>query len=194
MMDRMPGLHEGPPGEFLFDFDDFERLARQGRFDGHRIELIEGKFIEMTPIGDDHGTVSASVTGALYSALKATGLMPPFRVSTHGTVKIGNRSAPEPDVSVSRNKPTSTYAEHTDSVLVVEVSVSTVSSDLRIKQPLYAKALIPEFWMVEVHDRCVRVFRDPREDGTWGEETVVTEGAIRPLFAPSIQITLADLF
>ena len=76
---------------------------------------------------------------------------------------------------------------------MIEVSVSTRDNDLTIKRPLYARAGIPEFWIVEPEARLIRVFRDPRPDGSWGDETVVTDGTVTPLFSDQVHLTLAEL-
>ncbi|MBU2116002.1 MAG: Uma2 family endonuclease, partial [Alphaproteobacteria bacterium] len=60
--------------------------------------------------------------------------------------------------------------------------------------PLYARAGIPELWIVEPSARLVRVFRDPRPDGSWGDEAVVTEGVVAPLFSDQVRVDLAELF
>ena len=86
------------------------------------------------------------------------------------------------------------YAEASDAVLLVEVSISTRADDLKIKMPMYARAGVPEAWMVEPESRLIRVFRDPRPDGSWGDETVVTEGAVTPLFSDQVRVDLAELF
>ena len=79
-------------------------------------------------------------------------------------------------------------------MLVVEVSISTRAKDLRIKSPLYARAGISEFWIVEPEARLIRVFRDPHPDGAWGHEEVVTEGFVTPLFSDQVRVDLAELF
>jgi hypothetical protein len=50
--------------------------------------------------------------------------------------------------------------------------------------------------MVEPERRILRVFRDPRPDGTWASTTVLEgkQAAVSPLFAPQISIPLSELF
>jgi Uma2 family endonuclease len=162
---------------------------------GPRIELLEGRIVEMSPIGGDHGDTSVDLAVALSNALNSIPtLRDALRVSAAVTLRIGDYSAPEPDVLVARRRDGRTYYEAADAVLVIEVSVSTRDNDLTIKRPLYARAGIPEFWIVEPEARLIRVFRDPRPDGSWGDETVVTDGAVTPLFSDQMHLTLAELF
>lgn len=193
-----PGFAERGGSEFLFDFDTFERMDQAGVFQlasGH-VELIEGKILQMAPISADHGDVSGDIFYALKSASKTAGVDALYRFLVHVTLKIGEYSAPEPDVLVVRAFEGRKYSEAADAVLVVEVSISTRDGDLNVKAPLYARAGVPELWLVEPEGRKVSVLRDPRPDGTWALTTVL-EGdgaAVSPLFAPRISIPLSELF
>ena len=190
-----PGFEEAPH-PFVFDFEAFEQISQAGVFDRaqRRVELLEGKIIEMAPISADHGDLSIELAVRLAGALKANPTEEPLKVSGHVTLKIDEHSAPEPDVLVARPSGGRIYYEAADAVLIAEVSISTRNDDLRIKKPLYARAGVPELWIVEPEARRVRVCRDPRPDGTWGDETMMTEGSLNPLFAPGIDISLSDLF
>jgi Uma2 family endonuclease len=187
---------EEAPQPFRFDFDDFERISRAGVFTRaqKRVELLDGEIIEMAPISASHGDLTVELAVLLTTALKAFKPQEPLKVSGHVTLKIGEHSAPEPDILVARPPEGRAYYEAADAVLVIEISISTRHDDLRIKTPLYARAGIPELWIVEPETRCVRVCRHPRQDGTWADETTVTEGSISPLFAPGMDIALPDLF
>ena len=190
------GMQEGP-ADFRFDFDRFERMFETGILDdlGPRIELLEGRIVEMSPIGGDHGDTTADMIVALAGPIRRIpALSDSLRLATAVTLKIDQFSAPEPDVLIARGRDGRKYYEAADAVLVIEVSVSTRDNDLAIKSPLYARAGIPELWIVEPEARLVRVFRDPRPDGTWRDEAVVTEGSVTPLFSDQVRVDLAELF
>jgi Uma2 family endonuclease len=196
MTSTSSGMEEGP-ADFRFDFDRFERMSELGIFSdlGPRVELLEGRIVEMSPIGGEHGDMAADLTVALAGPIRAIpALADEFRVATAATLKIGQDSAPEPDVMVARHRDGRKYYEAADAVLVVEISVSTRNNDLTIKQPLYARAAIPELWIVEPEARLIRVFRNPRPDGSWGDSHVVTEGGVAPLFSDQVRVNLAELF
>jgi Uma2 family endonuclease len=184
------------PATFRFTFDQFEQMFDDGMFQDvwNRVELLEGRIVEMAPGSDDHGKTSAELIYLIAAGLRAAGLNGEFGVRTDGTLRIGEYSAPEPDVFVVRNFSGRKYAEASDAVLVVEVSVSTRADDLKIKMPMYARAGVPEAWMVEPEARLIRIFRDPRPDGSWGDEAVVTEGVVTPLFSDQVRVDLAELF
>jgi Uma2 family endonuclease len=190
------GMQEGP-ADFRFDFDRFERMFELGILNdlGPRIELLEGRIVEMSPIGGEHGDTAANVIVALAGPVRRIpALADIFSIATAVTLRIGQFSAPEPDVLIARRRDGRKYYEAADAVLVVEVSVSTRDNDLTLKRPLYARAGIPELWIVEPEARLVRVFRDPQPNGSWGHEAVVTEGVVTPLFSEQVRVDLAELF
>ncbi|ATC30964.1 Uma2 family endonuclease [Caulobacter vibrioides] len=192
-----PGLEDGSVSEFLFDFDAFEQMDRAGLFQRAmgRVQLIEGRLLEMAPTSSDHGDTSGEALFALKSAAVRAGVTADFRFLVHATLKIGEHSAPEPDLTVVRAFTGRTYAEAADAVLVVEVSISTRDGDLKLKAPLYARAGIPEFWLIEPEQRRVTVFRAPQPNGTWASTTVHDDDdAVSPLFAPQISLSLSELF
>ncbi|MDP3370672.1 MAG: Uma2 family endonuclease [Brevundimonas sp.] len=190
------GMQEGP-ADFRFDFDRFERMFELGILNdlGPRVELLEGRIVQMSPIGGEHGDTSVDLAVALTNILNdIPALHEALRVSAGVTLRIGEHSAPEPDVLIARRRDGRKYYEASDAVLVIEVSVSTRDNDLAIKRPLYARAGIPELWIVEPEARLIRVFREPRPDGSWGHEAVVTEGVVTPLFSDKVRVELAELF
>jgi len=192
---NMTGFEDEGVPTFLFDFDQFEKMEEAGVFDAQfgRVELIEGRLIEMAPAGGDHADVTSDLLFLLADGIRAFGIEG-LRSLTQGTLKISDHSGPEPDVFVARRRVGQKYYESADAVLIVEVAVSTVDTDRALKRPMYARAGIPEFWIVEPESRSIRVHRRPGPDGIWGEETSVTDGTVSPLFAPDIRICLADLF
>ncbi|WP_426009661.1 Uma2 family endonuclease [Caulobacter sp. DWR2-3-1b2] len=192
------GFEERGDSEFLFDFDQFELMDQAGVFSGvqGRVELIEGKIIQMAPASTDHGGANADVVFAIESALRALSPRPALKVIVNATLQIGQRSAPLPDVFVMRRAEGEKYAQAEQAVLVVEISISTRGNDLTVKSRLYARAGVPEYWVVEPNARKVSVCREPQADGTWAS-TAVFEGnaaTVSPLFAPQISIALSELF
>jgi len=184
------------PATFRFTFDQFEQMVDDGMFQDiwNRVELLDGRIVEMAPGSDQHGKTSAELIYLIAAGLRAAGLNAEFGVRTDGTVRIGEYSAPEPDVFVVRNFSGRTYAEASDVALLVEVSISTRADDLKIKMPMYARAGVPEAWIVEPEAGLVRLFRDSHPDGSWGHESVVTEGVVTPLFSDQVRVDLAELF
>ena len=191
------GFWERGDSEFLFDFDQFERMDQAGLFSdiqGH-VELIEGKIIQLAPTSADHGGANADVVFAIMTAVRALSPQPEFKVLTDATLQIGAHNAPQPDVVVVRPGKAEKYAQAEQAVLVVEISISTRGNDLTVKSRLYAEAGVPEYWVVEPESRQVSVLREPRPDGTWASTTILEGDAyVSPLFASQIHIPLSELF
>jgi Uma2 family endonuclease len=189
-----PWIEEDGRREFLFTFDQFDRMDEAGVFEGvpSRFELIEGKIIQMAPASADHAEVSVHVTVTIYNATRA---LAGLKVLGGATLHIDDHNGPMPDLLVIRTGDPQKFAQAEQAVLAVEVSIATRRYDLGEKSRLYARAGVPEYWVVEPKARRVTVFRDPHPDGTWASTTIIDGDAqVSPLFAPEIHIPLTDLF
>ena len=78
-------------------------------------------------------------------------------------------------------------------LLVVEASNTTLHADMTIKQRMYARGGIPEYWVVDIPNRLLHVFRNPTPDGYAEVSVLTTDDEIRPLAAPDAVIRVADL-
>ncbi|MBV8847089.1 MAG: Uma2 family endonuclease, partial [Bryobacterales bacterium] len=80
-----------------------------------------------------------------------------------------------------------------DLVLIVEVADTTLEFDIQIKAPLYARAGIPEYWILDLKGRRLIVHRNP--SGSVYRSVVAFSGQERvaPLAAPDREIAVADL-
>jgi Uma2 family endonuclease len=75
---------------------------------------------------------------------------------------VGGCSVPEPDVAVVPGTDADYDTQHpTQALLVVEVAASSLPQDRLTKSRIYTAAQVPEYWVVNLRDRCVEVFRDP---------------------------------
>jgi len=192
-----PWIDEQGRRDFLFDFDQFERMDEAGVFDGlpGRFELVEGKIIQMAPASTDHGEVSVNVGAAIKNAAHSVLAVQELKVLAGSTLHIDHHNAPLPDVLVIQADASRKFAQAAQAVLVVEVSIATRRYDLTEKSRLYAMAGVPEYWVVEPKARRVTVFLAPRADGTWTSTEVLDGDAhVAPLFAPQISIPLSALF
>jgi Uma2 family endonuclease len=78
-------------------------------------------------------------------------------------------------------------------VLIVEVADTTLRYDRADKAAAYARNAIPEYWILDLQDRMLEVYRRPHRDG-FGECAVLgADGRIAPLSAPAAVIAVADL-
>lgn len=157
-----------------------------------RLELIDGQLVVKEPQDSDHFTAILLVADALRAAFG-----PGWLVRPQGPVALDDRSEPEPDVSVARGTPRDYREGHPiRPVLVVEVSKTRLGFDRARKATLYARNGLEDYWIVNVLDRVLEVYREPSRGGRTGYGSVRTLGpdeSVTPLAAPAACILVADL-
>jgi Uma2 family endonuclease len=143
-----------------FTVDEFERMGAAGIFHpDDRLELIEGEIVEMPPIGSSH----AACVDALALLFNETARRR-FLVRIQSPIRLDDFSEPQPDVALLRWRDDFYRQAHptpADVLLVVEVADTTVESDRQVKIPLYARAGIPEVWLVNIPGERIEVYSDP---------------------------------
>ena len=147
-----------------FTVYDFHRMGEAGILsEDDRVELLEGEIIEMTPIGSRHAACVSRLNRILTSQLGPTAI-----VSVQNPIRLNDRSEPQPDIALLKPRP-DFYAEAhpkpDDILLVIEVADTSVELDRETKLPLYAKAGIPEVWIVALTQRSVEIYRQPDAQG-----------------------------
>jgi Uma2 family endonuclease len=144
---------------YSFTVEEYRRMGEANVFlQDARVELIEGEIVKMSPIGKRHASCVARLTRALTLLLQHVAL-----VWTQNPVELDEYSEPQPDVCVLKWRDdfyNSGHPQPEDVLLVIEVSDSTLEYDRQIKVPLYARAGIPEVWIVNINDERVETFAD----------------------------------
>ena len=122
-----------------------------------RVELLDGVIVSMAPQNPPH----ASGTTLGYEALReAIGKRAVIRIQL--PLVLAPFSMPEPDVAVVRGNVSDYFDAHpTSALLVVEIADSSLAQDRLTKARIYAAAGIPEYWVLNLRDGCVEVFRAP---------------------------------
>jgi Uma2 family endonuclease len=142
-----------------FTVAEYQRMAYAGAFDKVRVELLDGWIVDKKMHNPPHDFTFNRLNGRLIRMLTGE-----WVVRNQSTILL-RRSVPEPDLVVARG-PEETYAERhpgpKDTVLVVEVSDATLSSDRGFKGALYARARIPIYWIVNLVNHRVEVYTDPK--------------------------------
>jgi hypothetical protein len=147
-----------------FTADEYYRMAEAGilRHDD-RVELVDGEIVEMTPIGSRHAACVDRVMVLLSRSLAGQGIL-----RVQGPVRLDPHSEPQPDLSVLRSRADFYASAHPgpdDVLLLVEVADASLRYDRDIKVGLYARAGIPETWLVDLQSDRVEVFRHPTPQG-----------------------------
>jgi len=142
-----------------FTREDYYRLAELGVLrEDERVELIEGEILQMAPIGPEH----VAATHSLYDRLRRV-FGKGYVVRMQSPLSLGD-SEPQPDLAVVAGSPSDfQHAHPTHAVLVIEVAQSSLPYDREVKSSLYARAGIPDYWVLDLENRRLEVYRDPVE-------------------------------
>lgn len=177
--------------------EEYLKMAEAGVFaPGERVELIEGEIIAMTPQKGPHMTGITLVSEELRRAFGKG-----FVVRVQGPLNLGSLSEPEPDLAVVRGSPRDYRDAHpTTAILVVEVSDTTLELDRLQKASLYARAGIPEYWILNLPERVLEVYRNPATlpdralgYGYRSSQRLDATASVAPLASPTTGIAVVDL-
>ena len=176
---------------------EYERLAELEFFrPDERLELIDGVMIVREPQDSPHATGVRLVLKAL-RAVFGRGWI----VDSQLPIALDDHSEPEPDAAVVAGDPRDYRDAHpTRPVLIVEVSESRLAFDRRQKASLYARAGIADYWVVNLVDHVLEVYREPvaAPAAPYGfryrsSTRLRSTATVTPLAAPSAAIPVADL-
>ena len=176
---------------------EYERLTEQGFFDSdERLELLDGLLVVREPQHAPHATAVKLAAQALRDAFG-----PGWLVEGQFPIALDDMSEPEPDVAVVPGTARDYRASHpARPVLILEVAESSLAKDRGVKLALYARAGIADYWLVNLIERVVEVYREPVWSPSsahgWRYASIVVAHppeTITPLAAPHSRIALADV-
>lgn len=178
-----------------FSLAQYELMVESGAFDGsyhQRVEFIRGEIREMSPVSPKHAWTVDRLNAWSFQTTERAEVI----VRIQSCTRIPNlQSAPEPDVLWLVNKDYSTrHPEPADIRLLIEVADSSLGYDTNEKARLYAEAGIAEYWVVDLVDNCVEVFRNPRPSGYQSRRSHRGEEEIHPAAFPDVALKPAALF
>lgn len=175
---------------------EYYRMGELGLFDDERVELLDGEIWTLPSQKTPH-FYSTDVTGDVLLEVFGSG----FVVRRHGPITLEDGTEPEPDVVIvpgSRRDYIPSHPVPSQIRILVEVSDATLRKDRSKKLNDYARAGIADYWIVNLVNRRLEVYRDPASiDDSYGYKTVQTlfDGdSITPLSAPNGTVAVADLF
>ena len=175
----------------------YDRLVEAGIFGpDDRVELLDGLLVAREPEGSRHATVVGLVRVALEKAFGRG-----YHVREEKPIALDERSEPEPDVVVVPGGPRDYSDAHPSRpVLVVEVAHTSLALDRLRKGGLYARAGIADYWVVNLTDEVLEVYREPLRvssgHGDWKYDSVRLlrrNAIVTPLAAPRARIRVAAL-
>jgi Uma2 family endonuclease len=171
--------------------DDYHRMIDAGILANRSVELLNGEIIDMVPEGPEHAQSSSDTADYLKTLLGSRA-----KVRDGHPITLLNNSEPEPDIAIVKPlgqiyRTRHPYVE--DIFWLIEYSNTSLAKDLEAKRKIYAVSEIQEYWLVDLKNRFLRVFRDPAEDN-YLTETTLTTGNISPLAFPKVVVSVQRLF
>jgi len=176
---------------------EYERLIESGFFQpGDPIELVGGQLIVAEPQGSSHFAAIRAVEEALRATFGSG-----WEVRAQGPIALDEESEPEPDVAVVPGTFRDYVIGHpSQPVLVVEVSESSLALDREHKGSVYARARVADYWIVNLVDRVLEVYREPIGDQAapfgWryrSIEVLEPSASVAPLAVADAPLLVADL-
>jgi Uma2 family endonuclease len=179
-----------------FSCAEFHQMGDMGWFEGRRAMLIDGEILEMPGPNPPHATITAKADTTLRRFFTRG-----FVIRNQSPLVLGLATDPEPDLAVVAGQLMDFYAAHPNTAaLVIEVADSTLAFDTTHKASLYAAAKIADYWVIDLVEKRLFVFRGPQADSTQPfKAKYATVQALRPpavvapLCLPQAMIDVADL-
>ena len=151
-------------------------------------ELIDGDLLAMSPKYNKHEVWKRNLVRFLIKALPDD-----FAVSIEPTLILDDRSAPEPDVLVTRRGVLPLDVRGPDVLLLVEVCDSSQRRDLVLKAGLYARSGVPFYWVLDADGRRIVAHAEPATEGYRRVETHGLEADLPLPFRPDVALRPSDL-
>lgn len=177
------------PAKHVFTTEEWHRFAATGAFAAdYRAELIEGEIIDMSPVGVDHSACVNYLNRYFNKKLSDD-----IWVSVQNPITLGDFSEPEPDLLIVPYRDDFYRHAHPsaeDVLLLIEVADSSLAQDRNVKAPLYARFAIAEYWIINLSEKCVELYRKPQQ-GIYQEKLVLRDkDSLQALNFPNIELTV----
>jgi Uma2 family endonuclease len=169
---------------------EYHAMIAAGLLETRQVELLRGEIVEMSPEGEPHAYFSSEAGEYLIRMLGDRAMVRPAKPIT-----LPNQSEPEPDIAIVQRlgREYLTHHPYPENIFwLIEYSDSTLDKDLQLKSQLYAEVQISEYWVVDLKQRQLVIFRDPQA-GQYQSIHRQSEGTICPLTFPEIILSVGSI-
>ena len=170
--------------------EEYEKLNAAGIFtENDRVELLNGEIIVMAPIGYRHSTAVALLNKFFLRASRDR-----YEIHPQNPFVLDERSEPQPDITLVEPV-VFTQGHHATPAqifLVIEVSDTTVRYDREDKRPAYARNGIREYWLLNLEDNVLEIYRDPAGDTYRDARVLRPDESAAPLAFPDAELRVGD--
>lgn len=175
-----------------FTIEEYHNFIETGFFKPEeRIELWEGEFVEMSPIGKRH----ASCVNYLIELLRDF-LGKNVIISPQNPIVLNDFSEPQPDITLLRRREDFYRAENAtakDVLIVMEIADTTLKYDRETKFPRYAASGIQEAWLIDLENDRVEIHGEPSEFGYSLVKILYRGQTAESIVLPEIKITINEI-
>jgi Uma2 family endonuclease len=172
-----------------------EILVSSGMWEQQKLELIDGELISKMGQNQPHVIFLNRIFQWL---VKAFGWGRVYQDAPVDVAPGDNPiNEPEPDLIVYKQPVTTIRPgnpQPDEIALLVEISDSSRRFDLTVKAALYARAGIPEYWVLDITAQRLIVHREPAPSG-YGSVVAYSESEkVVPLASPQHELLLSDMW
>ena len=175
-----------------FTVAEYYAMAEAGILtEDDRVELIDGVIVEMAPVGSRHVGCVNLYTRWLVRLVEDRAIL-----QVQGAIHLDDDTEPQPDLALLRDRPdfySSSHAEPSDVLLLIEVADSSVGYDRNEKLPRYAQAGIPEVWITVLPERIIEAHTEPMNGQYTHRHIYVPGDAITPGCFPDIALSVSEI-
>jgi Uma2 family endonuclease len=173
--------------------EEYHRMIAAGIFAEEKVELLEGVIVSVSPQNRKHAFAIQRLAAICYRLLDGSR----YAILPQLPLTLGDRNEPEPDIAVVPAEEGGSSSHHpTRASLVVEVAGESLLRDRKIKGAVYARFSVPEYWIVNLRDETVEVYRDP-DPSSGRYRTILTFGRgeeLQSVAAPELRLLVDSLF
>ena len=171
--------------------EQYHQMINAGILEGQKVELLNGEIVEMPPEGEPHAYYNTATRDYLVRLLSGRAEV---REGHPITIPV-SRSEPEPDLAIVQplGREYLTHHPYPENIYwLIEFSNSSLAKDLNPKAKVYAAALIPEYWVVNLKAMTLIVMREPLS-GEYQSVVTLTGGDISPLAFSDLSVSVRRL-
>ena len=178
-----------PPGHYRFTSKQYRQMVETGILGAEdRVELIQGEIKTKPPRNSEH---SASIE--LLDEWFHDRRQDNYRVRCQLTLHLGPDFSPDPDLSIVKRREESAGGMNPqagDVLLIVEIAKTSLQRDLGEKALGYARAKVPELWVVDTTQRELHRLTNPSEEGYLNREVFHNDDTVTPNLLPQLSMTI----
>jgi Uma2 family endonuclease len=149
-----------PMPRYKFTRAMYDQMVDAGILEDQHVELIDGEIVQMSPINNPHVGACSILTRLMYKTFGTDAY-----VRVQAPLAIGD-SEPQPDIAVVAGTERDYNYHPSTAKLVIEVAETSLRQDRGVKAELYASAKIADYWILNLRDRQLEVYRSPKKDRT----------------------------